>query len=92
MQVRVVLAIALGSLVFYGCATAPETPPATNAAANGTAAAPAKSVPAPQETQSYRTGSRLPTRDEDAGASSVSGMSKDDYMDDVNRRIRPGGN
>ena len=88
MQVRSMLAIALGSLACYGCATAPETQPATNAAAapaaTGTAAA-----PAPQEARSYRTGSRLPTRDEDAGASSVSGMSKDDYIQDRNSSVSP---
>ncbi len=86
MQVRFMPAIAIGLLAFYGCASEPEQKPAANA--SGTAAAPAKAAPA-QDPRSYRTGSRLPTRDDDVGASSVGNISKDDYIHDRNSSVSP---
>ena len=60
----------------YGCATEPEQKPAGAAAP-----APAQS----QSSRAYRTGSRLPSMDDEGGSSSLSGVSRDDYMDDRNR-------
>ncbi len=70
MHVRfAVLAIVMASV--YGCATEPEQ--------KQDGAAPAQS----QSPRDYRTGSRLPTMEDDQRP--VSGMSKDDYMDERNR-------
>lgn len=71
MHVRfALLAIVIAGV--YGCATEPEQKQ------DGTAAASQA-----QSSRDYRTGSRLPTMEDDPRP--VSGMSKDDYMDDRNR-------
>jgi hypothetical protein len=80
---------ALAALLFaacFGCAT--ETQPQQPAAGAAPAAA---AAPAPSQSKGpvYRTGSRLPPMDDVGGASSVSGVSKDDYMDDRNRTMSP---
>lgn len=77
MQLRIALAVTF-LMAAYGCATEPEPKQAG-------AAAPAAAPTQPQSSRAYRTGSRLPSMEEDTGSSSVGGMSKDDYMDDRNR-------
>ena len=76
MQIRIALLVTLLAAA-AGCATEAGQRQAG-------AAAPAEPVQ-PQSSRAYRTGSRLPSMDDDAGASTVSGVSKDDYMDDRNR-------
>ena len=76
MHLRIALAMTL-LMSAYGCATEPQPKQAG-------AAAPAEPTQ-PQSSRSYRTGSRLPSMDEDVGSSSVGGISKDDYIDDRNR-------
>ena len=78
MQIRIALLVTLLAAV-YGCATEPEQKQ------DGAAA------PAPYHSKGpvYRTGSRLPPMDDDSGPSTVSGVSKDDYMNDRNSTISP---
>ena len=64
----------------YGCATEPEQKQAGAAAQTG---------PAQSSARSYRTGSRLPEREDDIGSSSVTGMSKDDYQMERNSVVSP---
>jgi hypothetical protein len=67
----------------FGCATPEE--PAASAGAPATATA-----SQPRNSGSYRTGSRLPSYDDEpAGASTVGGASKDDYADEARRTISP---
>ena len=76
----VVLTLALCSAA-YGCATPDE--PAANAPAG---AAPAKEASAPASTpRPMRTGSRLPSYEDQGGASSVGDQSKDDFADQMRR-------
>jgi hypothetical protein len=78
MQIRTALLATLLALA-YGCATEPEQTQAGAAA------------PAPSHSKGpvYRTGSRLPPVDDDSGPSTVSGASKDDYINDRNATISP---
>jgi len=70
MDFRIAL-LAVGICVAaYGCAT-PEQQTATAPAAQ------------PQPQSRYVTGSRIPVRDDDAGASSVSAASKEAYQEAV---------
>jgi hypothetical protein len=64
----------------YGCATEPE---------QKQAGAAAQAAPAQSSARSYRTGSRLPEREDDIGSSSVTGMSKDDYQMERNSAVSP---
>lgn len=73
MQTKFAL-LAVFVAALAGCATEPEQKQAG-------AAAPAPTQPS--ASRAYRTGSRLPSMDDDQGP--VSGMSKDDYIDDRNR-------
>ena len=87
MQIRfAVLAIVV--LAAYGCATEPQPQQPAAGAAPASAA-----VPAPSQSKGpvYRTGSRLPPLEDDSGSSTVSGVSKDDYMNDRNSTISPMG-
>ncbi len=85
MQIRfAVLAIIV--LAAYGCATEPQPQQPAAGAAPASAATPA---PSQSKGPVYRTGSRLPPLDDDGGASSVSGVSKDDYMNDRNSTVSP---
>jgi hypothetical protein len=79
MQVRLTLLATLLAAT-YGCATEPEQKPA---------GATAQAGPAQTSARSYRTGSRLPERDDDVGSSAVNGVSKDDYMQDRNSTLSP---
>src|SRR5436190_19720010 len=79
MQFRISLLATLLAAT-YGCATEPEQKQAGAAAQAG----PAQSAP-----RSYRTGSRLPERDEDVGSSTVGGVSKDDYQMERNSQVSP---
>ena len=79
MQFRITLLATLLAAT-YGCATEPEQKQAGAAAQAG----PAQSAP-----RSYRTGSRLPERDEDVGSSTVGGVSKDDYQMERNSQVSP---
>lgn len=86
MKIRFAVLAATVLAVSYGCATEPQPQqPAAGAAPASTA------VPAPTYSKGpvYRTGSRLPPMDDDAGTAPVSGVSKDDYMDDRNRSMSP---
>ncbi len=74
MQVRLAL-LAVLLAAGYGCASQPE---------QQTAAAPQQ-----HQARDYRTGSRLPSLEDDRGPGAVSGQSKQDYMDDMNRRANP---
>ena len=78
MQIRIALLATL-LVAAYGCATEPEQKQAGAAA------------PAPSHSKGpvYRTGSRLPPMDDDAGSGAVSGVSKDDYMNDRNSTVSP---
>ena len=76
MQVRLAV-IAAVLAAAYGCASQPEQQAAATAA------------PAKQQARDYRTGSRLPSLEDDRGPGAVSGQSKQDYMDDMNRRANP---
>ena len=78
MHLRIALAVIVLAAA-YGCATEPEQKQAG-------AAAPA---PTHSKGPTYRTGSRLPPMDDDSGPSTVSGVSKDDYMNDRNSTISP---
>jgi hypothetical protein len=71
----------------YGCATAPEQA-ASSAPAAAAAAAP-NTVPQPQHQARYRTGSRIPLSDDDGGAATVSGASRDAYEDDRRNMVTP---
>lgn len=79
MQFRITLLATLLAAT-YGCATEPEQKQADAAAPSGAAQSSARS---------YRTGSRLPERDDDVGPSSVGGVSKDDYQMERNATISP---
>jgi len=74
MQTRIVI-LAVFLVALNGCATEAEK----------AAGAAARTEPAQSPARSYRTGSRLPSMEDDSGTSSVSGISKDDYIDDRNR-------
>lgn len=74
---RLALIAAAFCSVAYGCAT-PDEP-----AAKG-AAAPAEASQARPSSGTYRTGSRLPSYDSD-GSGATGSVSKDDYMDNMNR-------
>ena len=81
MQVRFgLLAIMLATA--FGCA-APEQKQAG-------AAAPAAAAQPSRSSGDYRTGSRLPALEDDRGPGAVSGQSKQDFMDDMNRTNSPG--
>jgi hypothetical protein len=80
MQIRIALLATLVAAA-YGCATEPEQKQAGAAAP----AAPAQS----QSSRAYRTGSRLPSQDDDVGASTVGGVSKDDYQMERNSQVSP---
>jgi len=82
MQVRFAL---LAVLLAAGCAAQPEQQPAASA----TPASAAAAVAEKHQARDYRTGSRLPALEDDRGAGSVSGQSKQDYMDDANTRVSP---
>jgi len=75
MQVRIALLVTLIATA-YGCATEPEQQQAGSAA------------PQPQSSRGYITGSRLPVPD-DAGSSTVGGVSGGDYAHDRNSQISP---
>jgi hypothetical protein len=49
----------------------------------------AKAAPSPVKSGSYRTGSRLPSIDNDGGSSSVGNASRDDYLDETRRTGSP---
>ena len=94
MRVRVLLLTITFCVAGYGCATAPEqaaTPAASAAAtpANTASAAAANSVPQPKREKGYRTGSRLPQGDDDAGSATVSGSSREGYEDDRRNMVTP---
>ncbi|HYL91458.1 MAG TPA: hypothetical protein VEU32_22100 [Burkholderiales bacterium] len=82
MQVRFAL---LAVLLAAGCAAQPEQ----QTAASATPASAAAAVPEKHQARDYRTGSRLPSLDDDRGPGAVSGQSKQDYMDDANSRTAP---
>ncbi len=65
----------------YGCAS-PEQQKTSPSAT------PQVSAPKPQER--YVTGSRIPVREEDTGASSVSAASKEAVQDDMMQRMNTG--
>lgn len=86
---RVLLMISL-CVGGYGCATAPEqaagsAASASPAATNSAAAA----VPEPKREKGYRTGSRLPASDDDAGSATVSGSSREGYEEDRRNMVTP---
>ena len=84
MQLRfAVIAVLLAAA--YGCASQPEQQTAATAAQAGAVGA----SPEIHQSRDYRTGSRLPSLENDRGAGYVSGQSKQDYMDDANRRTNP---
>ena len=70
MDFRLALTAVGVCVAAYGCAT-PEQKTATPSAAQ------------PQQQTRYVTGSRIPVRDDDAGASSVSSASKEAYQEAV---------
>lgn len=78
MKFRLALMSVALCVTAYGCAT-PEQPATAGAAA-------------PQQSRSahdYRTGSRLPSLEDDRGPGYVGGQSKQDYQDDMNSRTAP---
>ena len=91
MQIRSAVLACILVAACYGCATEPQPQqPAAGAAPANTAPASAAVTP-PWQSKGpvYRTGSRLPPLDDDAGTSSVSGVSKDDYQDQRNSGMTP---
>jgi hypothetical protein len=92
MRVRpVLLAI---SFCVTGCATPPQQAASPAAAASAApsaaaAAAPSNTVQQPQRESRYRTGSRLPLSDDDAGSGTVTGASRDAYEDDRRNMVTP---
>ena len=94
MQVRFALLAISFCVAGYGCATAPEpaaspAASASPAAANTASAAAANTVPQPKREKSYRTGSRLPQGDDDAGSATVSGSSREGYEEDRRNMVTP---
>ena len=86
MRVRVLLLTITFCAAGYGCATAPEQAASPAASA---AAAPANSVPQPHREARYRTGSRVPQSDDDGGAATVSGSSREGYEEDRRNMVTP---
>ena len=86
MQVRFALLAISFCVAGYGCATAPEQA-ATPAAS--VAAAPASAVAQPKREKGYRTGSRLPQSDDDAGSATVGGSSREGYEEDRRNMVTP---
>lgn len=84
MQVRFAL-LAVLLAAGYGCASQPEQQTGATAAQAGAVGA----SPEIHQSRDYRTGSRLPSLEDDRGPGAVSGQSKQDYMDDMNRRSNP---
>ena len=77
MDLRVAL-LAVGMCVAaYGCATTDQQTAAPSAAQ-------------PQAQGRYVTGSRIPVRDDDTGAGSVSATSKEAYQDEMMQRANTG--
>jgi hypothetical protein len=83
MHIRIAV-LAVLCAATYGCATPAAEPKAAASTASPAPEAASQSRPS----GSYRTGSRLPQYDSD-GSSSTGSASKDDYMDDANRRVSP---
>src|SRR5437660_2316833 len=74
----------------YGCATAPEQAAGPAAAASPAATNTASAaVPEPKREKGYRTGSRLPTSDDDAGSATVNGSSREGYEEDRRNMVTP---
>jgi hypothetical protein len=86
MRVQPVLLAISFCVAGYGCATAPEKAASSPASV---AAGPANAVPQPQREARYRTGSRIPLSDDDGGAATVSGASRDAYEDDRRNMVTP---
>jgi hypothetical protein len=87
MHARLAL-LAIGVCVAaFGCST-PQQQAGTPSSAS--AAAPSNSQKPTQQAR-YRTGSRVPLPEGDGGAQSVSGVSKDDYEDEMRRMVTPSG-
>ncbi len=84
MQLRFAL-VAVFLAAGYGCASQPEQQPAATAAQASAVGA----APEIRQSKDYRTGSRLPTLEDDRGPGAVSGQSKQDYIDDANSRTAP---
>jgi hypothetical protein len=80
MQIRLAVLAALVCGASFGCATPAE---------DSKAPAAADAASQPRQTGSYRTGSRLPSYEDDTGASTTSNVSKDDYADEARRTISP---
>ena len=85
MQIRFTVLATVLLAACYGCATEPQPQQPAAGAAPASAAAPAPS----QSRGPARTGSRLPPIDDDSGASPVSGVSKDDYINERNSSMSP---
>jgi hypothetical protein len=86
MQVRFTLLGISFCVAGYGCATAPEQAASASPAATNTASA---AVPDPKREKGYRTGSRLPQSDDDAGSATVSGSSREGYEEDRRNMVTP---
>ncbi len=84
MQLRFVL-VAVFLAAGYGCASQPEQQTAATAAQASAVGA----APEIHQSKDYRTGSRLPSLENDRGSSYVRGQSNQDYQDEANSRISP---
>ena len=82
MHIRLAVLTAVLCGASYGCAT-PADEPAAKASAPNAATADAPQ-PAPQS-RPIRTGSRLPSYEDQGGSSSVGDQSKDDFADQMRR-------
>lgn len=85
MNIRFALFLALGGIC-SGCATPPEEQPAASASATAAIGA----APTRYRERASITGTRFaPLDDNDPGASSVSAVSKDDYLHDHDAGMHP---
>ena len=82
MNIRLASLAVVSGVIISACADQPQ------AGGTATATRPTAAT-ASQPSRTYRTGSRLPALEDDAGASTVGGVSQDDYQHDRNSAASP---